>query len=106
MKKLVLPALAIALAFGTSAFTAKKVNSNFYAYTGSAAQADIQNINNYVATATNPCSGAQDVCGVTLSTSRAVGQTPVASEFNAEKANLWASQQAHAPADPNIDMKN
>jgi hypothetical protein len=106
MKKLIFPAIAIALAFGTSAFTAKRVNSNFYAYTGSTSRADIENINNYAATTTNPCGGAQDVCGVTLTTSRAVGQAPVLSEFNAQKSNLWSSQQAHSAADPSIDMKN
>jgi len=108
MKRKFLGILAIVIAVGTSAFTTKKANSNFYVYTGSStSQADIQNISNYQSLATDdPCSGATDVCGVTLSTSRPAGQTPVTSEFNAEKANLWSSQQSHSAADSNIEMKN
>jgi hypothetical protein len=108
MKRKILGVLAIAIAVSASAFTTKKVNSNFFVYTSSStSQADIQNINNYQSLAgTDPCAGSTDVCGVTLTTSRAAGQTPVASEFNAEKANLWSSQQSHAAADGNIDMKN
>ncbi|SEN01499.1 hypothetical protein SAMN05192574_102182 [Mucilaginibacter gossypiicola] len=106
MKNKVLGVLAIVIALSASAFTTKKANSNFYIYTGSTSQADIQNISNYQSSTLAPCSGSSDVCGVTMTTSRPAGQTPVASEFNAEKANLWSSQQGHAAADGNIEMKN
>lgn len=107
MKKLIIPAIAIAFAFSASAFTVKNSTSNFYEYTSAShAQADIQNINNYVATASDPCSGLDNVCGVTLATAHALGSTPVASEFSAEKSNLWTSQQTNQPADSNIGMKN
>lgn len=81
-------------------------SSNFYVYTSSStAQADIQNINNYAA-ASDACSGATNVCGVTLATAEPLGSTPVASQFNAEKSNLWTSQQNSSPADGNISMKD
>lgn len=109
MKKiqLTLAVLAGALAIGLSAFTSpKSVNSHFYIYTSSShLQADIQNINNYVS-ATDACPSGANVCGVTLATAKPAGQTPVASEFNAEKADLWTSQQSGSPADGNIEMKN
>lgn len=80
--------------------------SNFYVYTSaSTSQADIQNINNYVA-ASDPCSGSSDVCGVTLPTAHTLGTTPVPSEFNAEKSNLWLSQQNNTAEDGNISMKD
>ncbi|MGZ3767493.1 MAG: hypothetical protein ACXVB0_19920 [Mucilaginibacter sp.] len=97
-----------AMAIGFSAFTTpKRVNSNFYVYTSSShLQADIQNINNYAASAADPCGPTTtNVCGVDLATSRPVGSTPVAAEFNAEKADLWSSQTAHSPQDANIEMK-
>ncbi|UOE52562.1 hypothetical protein MTO98_15910 [Mucilaginibacter sp. SMC90] len=107
MKRKLLGVLAIVIAVSASAFTTKKANSNFYVYTSaSTLQADIQNASNYQSSTLTPCSGATDVCGVTLTTSRPAGQTPVATEFNAEKANLWSSQQAHSPANASIDMKN
>lgn len=107
MKKLIIPFVAILMALSFSAFTsAKRATSNFYVYTsGSLLQSDIQNINNYVASSADPCSGSDNVCGVTLNTARNVGQTPVSTEFNAEKANLWSSQQNHAAQDGNIGMK-
>lgn len=109
MKKiqLTLAVLAGTLAIGLSAFTSpKRVNSNFYIYTSSShLQADIQNINNYVS-ASNACSSGANVCGVTLTTAKPAGQTPVASEFNVEKPNLWTSQQDGSAADGNISMKN
>ena len=106
MKRKVLGVLAIVIAVSASAFTTKKANSNFYLYTGGTTQADVQNISNYSSIATDPCGGSTNVCGVTLSTSRPTGQQPVATEFNAEKANLWSSQQSHAAADGSIEMKN
>lgn len=107
MKTKLIGLLAIMIAFGASAFTVKPTSSNFYEYTsGSLAKADIQNINNYVATSPNPCGGATNVCGVKLTTAHSLGATPVASEFSAEETNLWASQQDNAPQDDNIGMKN
>lgn len=85
----------------------KRANSNFYVYTSSStAQADIQNINNYASTTSDPCGGTTtNVCGVTLSTSKPAGQKPVAAEFSAESGNLWTSQQNHTPADGSVSMK-
>lgn len=108
MKKFIIPAAAMILAVSFSAFTsAKQTTSNFYEYQSSSAlQSDIQNINNYAATASDlDCSGTDKVCGVNLTTARTIGQTPASSEFNAEKSNLWSSEQNHAPADGNIEMK-
>jgi len=106
MKKLIMPVIAIVFAFAFSAFTAKRSTSNFYIYTSSSfAKGDIQNINNYVAS-DGSCGGAQDVCGVTLSTSQTLGSTPVLSEFNGEKTNLWLSEQNSNPADGSIQMQN
>ncbi|SDP46231.1 hypothetical protein SAMN05428975_1315 [Mucilaginibacter sp. OK268] len=106
MRKLIIPVVAIIMAFGSSAFTAKKSTSNFFKYNGATrTQTDIQNINNYTARTDNPCEDVTNVCGVTLSTAKTVGQTPASSEFNAEKANLWLSQQNHSPADGAIDME-
>jgi hypothetical protein len=108
MKFKFLGILAIVIAISASAFTTKKASSNFYIYTsGSVAQADIQNINNYVASSSDPCNRADaNVCGVTLTTAHTDGSTPVVSEFNAEQTNLWTSQQNSAPADTHITMKN
>lgn len=108
LQKLALGLLIGALAIGFSAFTSpKRVNSNFYVYTSSShLQADIQNINNYAASAADPCGGTTtNVCGVDLTTSKPVGSTPDPTEFSAEKADLWASQAAHSPQDSNIEMK-
>ena len=106
MRKLIIPAAAIVIAFGSSAFTAKKSTSNFFLYQGATrTQADIQDINNYVASASDPCNDVTNVCGVTLSTAKNVGSTPATSEFNAEKASLWTSQQNHSPADGAIAME-
>lgn len=107
MRKLIIPVIAILMAIGSSAFTAKKATSNFYKYVGPTARSssDVQNINNYIATAVNPCSDAQNVCGITLTTPKTLGQTPATAEFNPEKSNLWLSQQQHSPADASIDME-
>ncbi|MFI5161235.1 MAG: hypothetical protein ACHQHN_08150 [Sphingobacteriales bacterium] len=107
-KQIALGLLVGAMAIGFSAFTgAKKLTSNFYEYTSSSVQkADIQNINNYVATAADPCSGTTDVCGVTLATAHNVGTTPDPGEFSAEQDNLWASQDDGLAADGNIGMKD
>jgi hypothetical protein len=96
-----------AMAIGFSAFTsAERFNSSFYVYTSSStAQADIQNINNYVS-ATNACVSGSNVCGVTLTTAKPAGQTPVLSEFNGESTNLWGSQDSGLPKDSHISMKN
>jgi hypothetical protein len=99
---------------GTNPVSAVKKNkrivtrstSNFYEYKSSSLlQADIQNINNYEAES-DGCSGSTNVCGVTLSTAHTIGSTPVASEFNAEKPNLWLSQENNTAEDGNISMKN
>ncbi|MFC0513119.1 DUF6520 family protein [Mucilaginibacter angelicae] len=106
MRKLFIPAAAIVMAIGSSAFTAKRTTSNFFLYQGTThSQTDIQNINNYVASATDPCNDVANVCGLTLSTAKNVGSTPTPAEFNAEKTNLWTSQQNHAPADAAIAME-
>ncbi|GGH12095.1 DUF6520 family protein [Mucilaginibacter phyllosphaerae] len=106
MKKIIIPVIAIAMAFGTSAFTAKRATSTFFRYQGATrSQTDIQNISNYVAQASNPCNDVVNVCGVTLSTAKNIGSNPATSEFNAEKSNLWLSQQNHAPADGSISME-
>lgn len=107
MKFKFLGILAIVIAISASAFTTKPTTSNFYVYTsGSVAQADIQNINNYLASASDPCTAGDDnVCGVTLTTAHTVGTTPVPAEFNAEQTNLWTSQQNGKRADTHIGMK-
>jgi hypothetical protein len=107
MKKLIIPVMAIAMAFGTSAFTAKITTSSFYKYNGTTfTQANIQNINNYTAdTSAGDCTDVQNVCGVELSTAKTVGQTPVPAEFSSESSALWASQQAHSPSDDAVLMK-
>jgi hypothetical protein len=107
MKMKFLGILAIVIAISASAFTTKHATSNFYIYTsGSVAQADIQNINNYLASSSDPCTATDaNVCGVTLSTAHTDGTTPVVSEFNAEKTDLWTSQQNGTRADNKIGMK-
>lgn len=107
MKKFIIPVIALVLAVGSSAFTAKKTTSSFFKYSGATyLQADIQNINNYTAQVSDAdCSDLTNVCGVNLSTAKNVGQTPSSTEFNAEKSNLWTSQQNHSPADGAIEMK-
>ncbi|MBD1395144.1 DUF6520 family protein [Mucilaginibacter glaciei] len=106
MKKIIIPVIAIIMAIGSSAFTAKKTTSTFFRYQGATrTQTDIQNISNYVAQSGTPCSDVVNVCGVTLSTAKNIGSNPATSEFNAEKANLWLSQQNHSPADGAIGME-
>ncbi|MCC8407731.1 DUF6520 family protein [Mucilaginibacter sp. UR6-1] len=107
MKKLIIPVIAIILAFGSSAFTAKKSTSNFFKYIGPAARTsgDVQSITNYQAQTLDPCADVENVCGVTLPTAKTVGQNPASTEFNAEKSNLWTSQQNHSPADDAIGME-
>ncbi|WP_127707118.1 hypothetical protein [Mucilaginibacter limnophilus] len=84
----------------------KRTVGYFYEYTSSStAEADITNINNYVRSAAS-CPSGSDVCGVLLGTNRATGQHPVTSEFDAEKAALWDSQDSGSPANGNIQMKN
>ena|ERR1700761_942459 len=99
---------AIVIAISASAFTTKRATSNFYEYTGlTYNKSDIQNINNYVASSSDPCNPADaNVCGVTLTTAKTDGDTPVPSEFDAEESNLWTSQQNSSPADVHITMKN
>jgi hypothetical protein len=106
--KIALGLIVGAMAISFSAFTnAKRLTSNFYEYqSASHLQPDIQNINNYTATASDPCSATTNVCGVTLPTAHNIGATPVSSEFNTEKSNLWTSQQDNSAADGNIGMKN
>jgi len=107
MKKLIIPAIAIVLAFSASAFTTKSGSSNFYAYVGSDfTQANIQNINNYQASETTSCPGVDDVCGVTLATSKVDGSIPATTDFNSESTNLWLSEQANSAQDGHIAMQN
>lgn len=79
----------------------------FYEYTSaSTAQADIQNINNYERS-TSSCGGGAHVCGVFLPTDKALGQAPVPSEFNAQKVDLWDSEQNGQSTNPGvIEMRN
>lgn len=106
-QKLALGLMVGVLAIGFSAFTTvKRANSNFYVYTQTATdQLSIQTISNYVA-ATAACPSGSNVCGLTLPTAKPLGQTPVASEFSAESADLWTSQDSGTPADLSISMKN
>ncbi|MGZ3761018.1 MAG: hypothetical protein ACXVJE_18940 [Mucilaginibacter sp.] len=106
MKRQFLGLAAIAIAVSASAFTtANKFSTYFYRYTSSShAQADIQNISNYVRQDLT-CGDGANVCGVYLQTNKPTGQQPVTSEFNAEQSALWSSQQNGSPSDANIDMK-
>lgn len=101
-------AMGLVLAMATSGFKEGpkgNLDLTFYQYTGSDfSQSNIQDINNYVKS-TNSCSGTQNVCGVLLATDTGTGNPPNSTEFSAESSNLWASQQNHAAADPNIVMK-
>jgi hypothetical protein len=108
MKRIIIPAIAIVLAFAGSAFTtAKRSNSNLFVYAGSSySQTDIQTASNYVATSSDPCSGAtNNICAVNLPTAKPLGQHPAAADFSAEEGNLWRSQQGASPYDDNIEMK-
>lgn len=109
MKKLIIPVIAILLAFGSSAFTAKKSTSNFFKYVGPAGRSisDVQSISNYVATAVNPCADLTDVCGVTLSTAKTIGQSPSSTDFTPSlQGKLWDSQRLHQPKDASISMED
>lgn len=109
----IIAVFALVLAIGASAFTSKKASVKspatlyFFEYTSSStSQAAIQNIANYARESLS-CSGSHQVCGVFLPTDKPVGQQPVASEFNAEKSDLWDSEQAQTSVDPaTIKMRN
>jgi len=116
MKKIkvsIFAVIAIVMAIAASAFTSKEANVKspealfFYEYTSSSTlQADIQNIANY-SRQSQSCSGSNHVCGVLLPTDQPVGAQPVTSEFNAEKSDLWDSEQAQSSVDPTkIIMRN
>ncbi len=106
MKKLILPAFAIALAFGTSAFTAKKAAGVFYRYTSSSlTEANIKNINNYERESAT-CNPGANVCGVLLDTDNGEESQPDEAEFTAQRNHLWTSQQNGLPANASIVMKN
>lgn len=108
MKKLIIPALAIMLAVGSSAFTAKRTTSNFFEYQGpDYSQTNIQTASNYKAVASSDqCDDVTNVCGVILETPKTLGQSPDAGQFNAEAAALWASESGHSgPTDDAILMK-
>lgn len=105
MKKLIIPIVAIVLAFSASAFTAKKTSTILYQYVGSGtSQTNIQDINNYVRTEDAPCDEGSDVCGVVLN-DNGVGNPPATADFNGEKTNLWLSQQNGSAQDGAIEMK-
>lgn len=107
MNKFLIPAIALAMVFSTSAFKSHKTAGVFYEYRSSlTTQAAIQNPNNYIRSEENACEGSSDVCGVLLTTDTGANHTPNVTEFNAEKTNLWTSQQNSAPADGNIAMKD
>jgi hypothetical protein len=108
MKIKLLGICAIVIAISASAFTTKWTTSTFFVYTGpDFTQSNIQNINNYAASSTNPCSTADaNVCGVTLPHAENLGSTPLPADFTAESTNLWTSQQNGSPSDTHITMKN
>lgn len=108
----IIAVIAIVMGIASSAFTAKSPVKSpatlyFYQYTSSStAQADIQNIANYQR-APESCGGGDHVCGVFLSTNKPSGQQPVVSEFDAEKSDLWESEDAGTSVDPAlIKMRN
>lgn len=112
LKISVFAVIAIVMGIAVSAFTEKSPVTSpdtlyFYEYTSSStAQADIQNIANYQRE-TESCGGGDHVCGVFLPTNKPSGQQPVASEFNAEKSDLWDSEDAGTSVDPAlIKMRN
>ena len=107
MKKLIIPMLAIALAFSSSAFIPKKSNSNFFRYNGvSYTSTAIQTASNYAAfESEDECTATENICGVTLGTAKAIGNPPDGTQFNAEKTNLWNSQVAHAPQSAAVSME-
>jgi len=108
MKKIIIPAAAVALALSFSAFTsAKKVTSNFFEYTSSSlTESAIKNRANYQAASSDAaCTASQNVCGVVLATAKDIGTLPDATEFSSQTSDLWASQQAHSPANGDIEMK-
>ncbi len=113
MKKFIIKnAMAlVALAIATGSYTLmsfgleKTQTSFFYEYTSNSTdQEDIQNINNYER-AEPDCEPGEHVCGVNLPTNTGDGNTPVQSEFDAVSSQLWSSEQAGAPASPQISMK-
>ena len=107
MKKLIIPVIALVMAFGSSAFKNKVATSNFYKYVGPVerTQTQITTIENYEALAADPCSDDVNVCGVTLSTARDEGQHPVSGEFSAQSSNLWDSQDQGSAANSAISME-
>lgn len=103
-------ALGLVLAFTTSGFKEKSMDNTtltFYKYVGpNFDQPNIQDRTLYIQAA-NACSGRHDVCGVYLPTANGAGNNPDPTEFAAESADLWASQQNQASSDPGtIVMKN
>src|SRR5579863_4101483 len=108
MKFKLLGICAIVIAISASAFTTKWSTSTFFIYTGATfSQTDIQNINNYAASSTNPCNPADvNVCGVTLPTAENLGNPPASGDFTVESPHLWTSQQNGSPDDTHISMKN
>lgn len=115
MKKIkvsIFAVIAIVMGIAASAFTPKEVlnksdNLFYYRYASSQTdQTNIQTISNYERSSLS-CSGTNHVCGVLLPTDKSLGQQPDASEFNAEKGDLWTSEQAGTSVDPDIiKMKN
>lgn len=110
--KIGLPLLALLIAvtaffaFSANKNETKKTVTYFFKYNGiSTLQADIQNSSNY-SRIDDPCSVGANVCGVSLATNQPNGQPPLATEFNAVKADLWTSQQTHTAANSNIKMRN
>jgi len=113
--------LGLGISFGANASTDNKnpktvkkevkastlQTSFFYEYTStSTAEADIKNINNYVRRATNPCTGASDVCGVLLPTDTGLNNHPDSDEFRNIANELWDSQSQQQATSLQIVMKN
>lgn len=113
IKKNFLGIAAVGIAIGTMSFTLisgeipkSNVAGHFYRYTStSLSQPDIENINNYKRI-DDSCEEGSNVCGVYLATDKPANSTPVPSEFNAVKSQLWSSQQTGTPVNPDIKMKD
>ncbi|GEM68062.1 hypothetical protein SMI01S_16680 [Sphingobacterium mizutaii NBRC 14946 = DSM 11724] len=112
IKKNITGTIAIVIALGSMSFTMMSketpestIAGHFYRYTSSSlAQPDIENINNYKRI-DDSCEEGSNVCGVYLATDKPANSTPVPSEFNAVKSQLWSSQQSGEPANADIKMK-
>jgi hypothetical protein len=108
MKKLIIPIVAILLAVGSSAFTAKRTTSNFFEYQGpDFSKTSIQTSGNYIAVdSEDQCDDTNNVCGVILETPKTLGQNPDSGQFSDKQDALWDSESNHTgPTDAAVLMK-